>query len=326
MELHLQDGRRDPRPSEEIAEQRRRIIADADTADDPGPDELFKSPPRLRQRDVDHLHPRPGYRRVVNPARGIAFLERHEPLGDREMNEVEVEVVEAKVAEGAFRGGADMPRIVVGVPELRCHPQILAAADAGGEARADPHAGLDLVAVVAGRIEVPVADPQRLLNHPSGVGPVDFPEAEPHGRGRALWSDGELGNGRWHDDLGGAWTATRSLTIAGRECGARRGSRHRRKSVGARARGDRWRRHRLDLAAPSLCTGGTLAAARGRPKNHQAGQEGEPEDDPEAEWHEVRAAGRGCPGPGVQLRSTHPDRWGTLLGLVATGALSHRAS
>jgi hypothetical protein len=91
-------------------------------------------------------------------------------------------------------------------------------------------------------------------------------------------------------------------------------------SVGAGAGGDRWRRHRLDPAPPAFRTGGTVAAAGGRSENHQARQEGEPEDDPKAEWHEVRAAGRGCPGPGVQLRSTHPDRWGTLLGLVATRA------
>ena len=118
------------------------------------------------------------------------------------MDEVEIEVVEAEVAEGAFRGGADMPWVVVGIPEFRRHPQIIAAADPGSEARTDPHAGLDLVAVVAGRIEMAVADPQRLLDHPGGVGLVDLPQPEPHRGGRALGSYGELGNGRRHDDLG----------------------------------------------------------------------------------------------------------------------------
>ena len=54
----------------------------------------------------------------MDPARGIADIEGDESLGDREMDEVEIEVVEAEVDERPLRGRADMPWVVVGVPEL----------------------------------------------------------------------------------------------------------------------------------------------------------------------------------------------------------------
>ena len=118
VELHLEDGRRDPRSGEEIAEERSRAVANADAAHDSGPDEFLHRPPGLRQRDIDHLHSRLGCRRVVDPARGIADVEGDESLGDREMDEVEIEVVEAEVDKRPLRGRADMPWVVEGVPKL----------------------------------------------------------------------------------------------------------------------------------------------------------------------------------------------------------------
>jgi hypothetical protein len=76
------------------------------------------------------------------------------------VDEVEVQVVEAEVAERPPAGRDDVLRRVRVVPELGGHPEVLApdAAVEGGPERAPD---LRLVAVDRGAIDVPVAGRER---------------------------------------------------------------------------------------------------------------------------------------------------------------------
>jgi len=61
---------------------------------------------------------------------------------DREMNEVEIEVVEAQVLQGLVASQPDVLTSVEGVPELAGHVKVLPAAKSGFYGSPDPVANL----------------------------------------------------------------------------------------------------------------------------------------------------------------------------------------
>jgi hypothetical protein len=98
------------------------------------------------------------------------------------MDEVQVEVVEPKVAQVPLDGGADVLLGVVRVPQFGGDPQVFAAAGARRQCGADAGPDFGFVAVVEGAIQVPVARADRLLHQVRGRLPSDFPQTQPHDR------------------------------------------------------------------------------------------------------------------------------------------------
>ena len=116
--------------------------------------------------------------RVVHPLGGVSGLERNEGEGDGEVDEVEVEVVQPEVVEGALARVADVFLAVVGVPELGRDPEVLARAHAGGERGGDACANLALVAVIARAVDVAPAPRDGLADERRALIRGDLPRAE----------------------------------------------------------------------------------------------------------------------------------------------------
>src|SRR5947209_1651851 len=94
------------------------------------------------------------------------------------MDQVEVEVIQTEVAQRPLNSGADVDPGVVGVPQLRRDPQLVAMANAVAERRPDAGADLGLIAVVAGTIEVTIADPERLVYQGRRLGLRNLPQPQ----------------------------------------------------------------------------------------------------------------------------------------------------
>ena len=194
MEFHLQDCRSDPRHREQVADQGDRRVAQADPSDEAGRHEVFHRPPGVGQRHGDRLHAGFAGSRIVDPCGRVASLEGNVLQRDRKVHEIEIEMVEPEIAERPLDRRPHMLRLVVGVPEFRRDPEVIPAAEPLGQRGADALPRLDLVAIIAGRIDVPITDTDRLLHERRGVWAGDLPEAKSHGRRRIF-----DGNSRyWH--------------------------------------------------------------------------------------------------------------------------------
>jgi hypothetical protein len=118
---------------------------------------------------------------IVDPPRRVARLERHVRERDGKVHEIEIEVVEPEVAERPFDRRPHMLRLVKSVPELRRDPEVVPTAEPLLKRGTNALPRLHLVAVVARRIDVPIADANRLLHEHRGFGAGDLPEAKADG-------------------------------------------------------------------------------------------------------------------------------------------------
>lgn len=84
------------------------------------------------------------------PPRGVPHLGRDVFDGDGEVDEVQVEVVDAPVGELLAGDGLDLLGVVERVPELRGDEEVFALDEAFFDGAGDALAGFDFVAVVWG--------------------------------------------------------------------------------------------------------------------------------------------------------------------------------
>ena len=120
---------------QQVAQQRGAEVAHANAFHQTAAHQFFHGAPGLRQRDPDGLHGGCRGLGIVEPFGWIAQFKRHEGQGDREMDVVEIEHVQPKIPQRALAGRANMLRFMVGIPKLRGHPELLAAAQAVGQGR-----------------------------------------------------------------------------------------------------------------------------------------------------------------------------------------------
>jgi len=114
------------------------------------------------------------------PARGVADRGVDILEGDGEVDEIEVEVVDAPVGELLADDGLDALTIVEGVPELGDDEELLALHDTLLDGAGDTLTALDLVAIVSSAIEEAVAGLDGLVDGVGSDGVVDLPETEAH--------------------------------------------------------------------------------------------------------------------------------------------------
>ena len=193
MQLDLVDGGADRAGGEDVAQQREVEVADADALHEAGALEFFHGAPGVGVGHGDGLHRRRGGGRIVKPFRRVTHVERDVGEGDGKVDEVEIEHVELQVAQGALAGSADVLGLVVGVPKFRSDPELVAAAETVAEGGGDPGTDLGLVAVVAGAVEVAVAEADRLVDEAGEGGLGHFPHAQTDGGERAAVGKREAG-------------------------------------------------------------------------------------------------------------------------------------
>src|SRR6188474_1270868 len=138
MQLDLVDGRADPGLAFEPFQ-----ILDAEVGDSDRAGAAFF---------VDALEGAPGFDEAV--------LRRNWPV-----DQVEVDVVEAEPPEALLERGQGRVVALARVPQLGGDEDLLAGDPRRGYRRPDPA----LVAVRGGGVDVPVADCERLLDHPLGL-------------------------------------------------------------------------------------------------------------------------------------------------------------
>ena len=100
--LDLQHGGRDARVVHQVAKERDGVVADADLPHELARDERLHRVPGLLERHVRLAHDGRVALRIVHPLGRVARLERHVGERDREVHEVEIEVVETEVLERAL--------------------------------------------------------------------------------------------------------------------------------------------------------------------------------------------------------------------------------
>lgn len=133
VDFDLKDFRLDAGVGENVAEGSGGEIAHADFFDESGIDQFFHGAPGVGVGNFDGAH---GLA-TRGPAGRIHFLDGDVCERDGEVDEVEIEVIDAEVAQGFLASGADVLRFVVGVPELAGNPEILAGAETGFEGACD---------------------------------------------------------------------------------------------------------------------------------------------------------------------------------------------
>jgi hypothetical protein len=79
------------------------------------------------------------------------------------MDQVEIQVLQAKVVKSTLACGRDVFSTVIRVPELGGDPKILARADPLCDGPPDGCADLFLIAVIASAIEVAISELDRLI-------------------------------------------------------------------------------------------------------------------------------------------------------------------
>jgi hypothetical protein len=112
---------------------------------------------------------------------GAARHRHAAPLGQGPVDQVEVQLFEAQVRQGALKGRPHLVGLVAVVPELAGDPQLLALHEAVGEGLPQGLADLGLVAIDRGGIEVAVAQRQGGAHRGGGELGRQAPGAEAQG-------------------------------------------------------------------------------------------------------------------------------------------------
>ena len=136
-------------------------IAEANITDESFSHEGLHSLPCLLVGDTSvENHPRFSSihaRIVVDPFRRISRLDWDERLRNREMNQVQVKVINSKISHRLLTGKFDMFWTMEGVPELRHYKKIFPRADVFFDSSFDTLSCLLLISVVTCGIEQPVS-------------------------------------------------------------------------------------------------------------------------------------------------------------------------
>lgn len=124
-------------------------------------DELFHGAPGIGVGHRDGAHGLAS----GGPAGRIHFVEGDEFERDGEVDEVEVELPDAEIGEGLFAGRTDVLGLVVSVPELAGHPEIVASTQPGVKGGSDSFPDKTFIAVVCGAVEVAVSSFDGLVDN-----------------------------------------------------------------------------------------------------------------------------------------------------------------
>ncbi len=193
MQFHLQHFRFDRCSRHQIADQRNAEIAHPEVTDQSRLLQLHQRLPGFQNRNRVFAHPRLLGIGVKEPTGRIAFLQRDERQRNRKVNVIQIQVVQFQVGQRFFAGRADVFGAVIGVPQFARHPQVLAADQAGIDCLANPVAGFGLVAVIAGGVDVTVADFDGLTNDVRGDVLIDFPKPQSDRGNRGAAGELEFG-------------------------------------------------------------------------------------------------------------------------------------
>ena len=142
--LDLEGGRADLGVAEEVVDQLALEVGDADALGEAGGDEGLEGAPGLLDGGLAGAD----LVALIVPAGGVADRGVDPLEGDGEVDEVEVEVLEAPVGELLLDDGLDALSIVEGVPELGDDEELLTGDEALLDGAGNTLAALDLVAVV----------------------------------------------------------------------------------------------------------------------------------------------------------------------------------
>ena len=156
-------------------------VAHADPLHQAGPLQLLHRAPRVGVRHRDGLQGWLVGRRIEKPLGRIAHIEWHVSKSDGEMDQVQVQHVQAQISQRAFARRANVLRFVVGVPQLGGDPEVVPEAKPFLHDRRQPRTHLGLIAVVAGAIKMPVPEPNRLANHRRPLRLGQLPSAQTEG-------------------------------------------------------------------------------------------------------------------------------------------------
>lgn len=142
--LDLEGGRADAGVAEEIIDQLSLEVGDTDAAGEAGIDELLHGGPGLLDGGLggDNLIV------LIVPAGGVADGRVDVLEGDGEMDEIEIEVIEAPVGELLLDDGLDAVAFVEGVPELGDDEELLTLHEAILDSTGNTLTAFPLVAVV----------------------------------------------------------------------------------------------------------------------------------------------------------------------------------
>ena len=133
----MEDGRLDSGVSKDVPQSLAVPVAPPDVPDQPFVHEALHGRPGVSHRYRLELHPLLLRAGVVYPLGRVADIEGDELEADGEVYEVEVEIVEAEVLETLPACGLHMLRVVVSVPQLRGHEQILPLTESASNAVSD---------------------------------------------------------------------------------------------------------------------------------------------------------------------------------------------
>ncbi len=146
MHLDLENCRLDLSIVYDLPEHGSSKIADSDVLDETITDKLFHSLPCLLVCDSRvELHFWLSCRGVKDPLNRVATLNRDIPLRNGEMNQVQIELIHAKIGQCFLASGFDMFRTMVSVPKFRHDEKILASANTLVDGALDTSASLLLV-------------------------------------------------------------------------------------------------------------------------------------------------------------------------------------
>lgn len=144
MVLDLEGGRTDASIPQQVHQQLGAEVADADAARELLVDQALHRGPGLLDRGSAQLH----LARGIGPAGRLPHAWVDVLQGDREVHDVQVEVVHAPVGQLIAADGLDGATVVESVPQLGDDEELLALHEAVLDGAGDSLAGFDLVAVV----------------------------------------------------------------------------------------------------------------------------------------------------------------------------------
>ena len=162
-------------------DQRAGVIAHANLTGQPGIHQLLHAAPcRVQGNWCANETGVAG--RIMHPFGRIAGCDRHIFQRDREVDQIEVEIVQAQIAQRFARAFLDMIWRMERVPKFGRDPQIIAGYQSIGNRASDALANFGLVAIVRRAIEVAIPRLDRIIGHIGSILAGDLPKAKANRR------------------------------------------------------------------------------------------------------------------------------------------------
>lgn len=168
MNFNLIDGWRDGRSLHQIHQKGARMVRHANRLGQAGSGNTLHARPRVAHGRLGEFELA---RRWIRPTSGVARGRSDIFQRDREVNEVQIEVIEVEVGERLLATLDDALSLVVSAPQLARNENFGTAQSGRLKAAANALANLDLVAIIGRAVEVAVAVRQSEFNRaPNNAG------------------------------------------------------------------------------------------------------------------------------------------------------------